>query len=419
MTSRAATAKPAATGRAQWGVLALAVALFLFLGLAYARVTPAWQAPDEPAQYNYVAHLADTGQLPVLEPGDYPDGKVPIGPQARPADISAFRYEGHQPPLFYALEAVVYKLRASVFALRALSVLLGAALLPALFLCARRVLPGRPWLALGVAAFAAFIPMHLSVAGSIENDSLADLVLTLLLLAFLAGWPAVALGALLGLAALTKVTIYLPAVLLGIAALLAVRRARLRWALTAGGVALAVCGWWFVRNGLTYGWADVTVQGRQAEVAASQAQTGVFGLSQLENFIATGFHSFWGQFGWMSIPLPERDYRVLIALTLVCGAGWLLLAWRRTWTMPARAWWGLGLTWAGTVGGLLIYNLKFVQPQGRYLFPALAPIAVFYVVGFAALFPRRAQPAAVLTLGLALAAFSAFVLRRDLVPAFR
>jgi len=413
--------------------LALTVAVFLSLALAYARATPAWQAPDEPAHYNYVAFLATTGQLPVLQPGDYPDGKVPIGPHVRLTDVSAFRYEAHQPPLFYGLEALVFKLHPTVFALRALSVLFGAALLPVAFLCARLALPGEPWLWLGIAAFAGFIPMHLFVAGAIENDSLADLVLSLLLLAYLARWPATLMGILLGLAALTKVTIYLPAILLGLAALLLARKWLLSRAGTAVAIAAAVSGWWFVRNGLTYGWPDIFAQGRQAQVAASQTQTGVFGGAQLENFIATGFHSFWGQFGWMSLPLPERDYRVLIAFTVACAAGWVVLAWRRltssTPPLPALAvhvgpgegwrWLGFGVAWAGTVVGLLIYNLKFVQPQGRYLFPALVPIAAFYVLGFAALFPHRAQVGAVAVLSLSLMAFSAYTLPHDLIPAFR
>ena len=43
------------------------------------------------------------------------------------------------------------------------------------------------------------------------------------------------------------------------------------------------------------------------------------------------------------------------------------------------------------VAGDLAYNLKFVQPQGRYLFPALIPIAVFYVCGFAFMFGGMAD----------------------------
>src|SRR5690242_18295108 len=114
-----------AAGRFIYLCLGLIVAAYLALALAYARATPAWQAPDEPAHFNYVAYLANRAELPVLEPGDYPAGQVPIGPRGRPADLSGFRYEAHQPPLFYALEAVVYKLRPSVFASRVLSILFG------------------------------------------------------------------------------------------------------------------------------------------------------------------------------------------------------------------------------------------------------------------------------------------------------
>ena len=35
------------------------------------RFTPAWQNPDEPAHYNYIAHIAEQGALPVLQSGDY------------------------------------------------------------------------------------------------------------------------------------------------------------------------------------------------------------------------------------------------------------------------------------------------------------------------------------------------------------
>ncbi len=387
-----------------YALLAGLTALFLVLGLAYARTTPAWQAPDEPAHYNYVAYLAEHAQLPILKPGDYPDGKIPIGPAVRPTDSSAFRYESHQPPLFYALAALVYKLHASLFAVRALSVLFGAALLPVAFLISREMWPAKPWLWLGIGAFAGFIPMHLFIAGAAENDTLADLVLSLVLLAYLRRWPV--MGLLFGLALLTKLTIYLPAAALF---LLALRRERVRGV----AIAIVVAAWWFTRNALVYGWTDPAIQIRQAQVAGSQTQTGDFGLSQLGTFVATSFHSFWGQFGWMGIPLPERDYYVLIALTLAVCVGWAI---RRK---APNNWLPLAIVFVGVLLEDLAYNLKFLQPQGRYLFPALVPIAVFYVLGFAALFPARLRPQAVAALSFALILFSAYTLQRVLVPAFR
>ncbi|HLY65044.1 MAG TPA: hypothetical protein VKU60_05880, partial [Chloroflexota bacterium] len=198
-------------------LLVLIVLLYLVLALAYARATPAWQAPDEPAHFNYVRELAETGDLPVLEPGAYPASVVPLAPSARPTDISAFQYEAHQPPLFYALAALAYKLNPSLFAVRALSVLFGALLLPVAFWCSRLSVPQCPWLWLAASAFVAFIPVQLFDAGSAENDTLGELITSLLLLVYLAlvsGWSSrwrwAMVGGLAGLAVLTKVNIYPP-----------------------------------------------------------------------------------------------------------------------------------------------------------------------------------------------------------------
>jgi hypothetical protein len=268
----------------------------------------------------------------------------------------------------------------------------------------------------------AFIPMQLFIAGSVENDTLSELVLSALLLAYLAivaGWEScwrwLVVGGLFGLALLTKTTIYLPAVLLALAALLW-RGRTVAAAGTTLAATVAVAGWWFVRNGLIYGWNDILVQGRQEQVAGSQVQTGVFGSAELVRFVTVSFRSFWGQFGWMSVPLPDRYYQVLGLLTLAAIVGLVALALRRHWPGTTFAWLGLALVLVGVVAGDLAYNLKFVQPQGRYLFPALVPIATVYILGISGLAPRRHAPVAVMTLCLLLALFAAFTLRHDLIP---
>ena len=42
----------------------------------------------------------------------------------------------------------------------------------------------------------------------------------------------------------------------------------------------------------------------------------------------------------------------------------------------------LGLSALGTLGVYVAYNLQFVQPQGRYLFPALPAISLAVAVGW-------------------------------------
>jgi hypothetical protein len=43
---------------------------YLLAGTLYALYTPDWQAPDEPAHYNYIRQLA-AGRFPDIRSGDY------------------------------------------------------------------------------------------------------------------------------------------------------------------------------------------------------------------------------------------------------------------------------------------------------------------------------------------------------------
>ncbi len=124
-------------------ILALILVVYFVLGALFAVRTPAWQAPDEPAHYNYVAYVAESGAFPVLHFGDYPSEYLEQIKTAKfPPDmpIASIRYESHQPPLYYVLAAGAYSLaRGSLLALRLLSVVLGAG-----SCCLAMRLPGAP-----------------------------------------------------------------------------------------------------------------------------------------------------------------------------------------------------------------------------------------------------------------------------------
>ncbi len=169
----------------------LLLLLYLTLGCLFAVNTPAWQAPDEPAHYNYVRYLAEKGAFPVLHMGDYPHAYLEQIKAAHfPPDMSIapIRYEFHQPPLYYALLAPVFALaHGSLLALRLASVALGAGIVSLAWLIGRRVFPGRPGPALGAAAFVAFLPQHLATVSQVGNDVLAELLFAAVLLV-LVGW---------------------------------------------------------------------------------------------------------------------------------------------------------------------------------------------------------------------------------------
>lgn len=523
--------------------LALAIILALYGGLAwgYALVTPPWNNPDEPAHFNYVAHIATTGTLPVLQVGDWDAAALERLKSTRFAggeSVAAIRYESWQPPLYYLAAAPVYALvqdRAlltRVRALRLFGVLLGGATLMVAYLVAREAFGrgkgGSAGAALAVPLVISGVPMFTAVSGAITNDVLANLmgaVLTLALLRLLASdRPAVgptarglsshraalALGALLGCGLLTKLTL---AMFVPLALAVVAYRALMPLAsqpIPASGSAdprataaaghrgtsaplggsspgwswvLPRLGWlmvglllpllpWLIRQGLIYGWDDLLATRRHDLVVVGQARFPGLSADYAWRWATTLFHSFWAQFGWMGIPVPDRYYwgwggLTLLALGgLVAGGAWgavrqaasaeragLLHASRYFVRRPPPAG-GTGKMWVGQedrgasrqtgagghhaiVGGqhlmpwfllvlvplgmlaeLLYYNLSFEQAQGRYLFPALTPLATLAVAGWSRLAPRPWRKVVPLLLGIALALVNGVVLLRVLTPAF-
>ncbi len=407
--------------------LTLIVAAYLLAGGLYAVVTPAWQAPDEPAHYNYVRSLAEDGRLPVLRPGDYPAAYLEQIKSARfpPAmSIDSIRYESWQPPLYYTLAMPIYWLAGgTLIPLRFLSVILGAGLVVAAYAAALTVYPGDTRLALGTAAFVAFVPMHLTMTASVNNDALADLLLALVMLRLMR-WTrganrhpydlAIA-GLLLGLGLITKATVYavaIPSAL--IALLLDERRAATlaRRALAIFGPALLLALPWYARNVALYGWPDLLGKLNHDAIVVGQLRTADY-LAQvgwaayLSDFATTSFHSFWGQFGWMAVPMDGRTYLALGLFSALATAG-LAIAARglllsapslRTERIVAFPFGEMGRDKVAWLAGLwviftllfiyLYYNLSFVQFQGRYLFPALVPIGLFATLGLREILSRQ------------------------------
>ncbi len=429
-------------------LLWLILLAYLGLATAYAVVTPPWQVPDEPAHYNYVRTLWETRAFPVLQPGDYPAAYLEeLKSQKWPADrpIDSLRYESHQPPLFYLLAAPVYglargldlTLRGSVVALRLISVVLGAGVVLLAYWISRLAAPEWPVVAVASAAFVAFLPMHLAMTAGINNDTLAELVLALLLLLCLGRLAGLApqrrfmlLGALLvGLALLTKTTIYLAAVALPAATELIAWWKRGRFGLAPVvsllGIiylgALLVAGWWFGRNSLVYGASDYLGWQRHDSIVVGQLTTGEwlaqFGAARgAQRALSTLFQSFWGVFGWLGAPFPYEVYWALYVVAALAVVGLLLYA-RRIGGWPRPAFWLLGVVIACALAGLVGYNLKFVQHQARYLFPALIPLAFFFTLGLREVWAREHERALLaLSSGalVALALYGLVVIRRGL-----
>ncbi len=462
--------------------LALLLAVYVWLGVGYAFDTPAWENPDEHAHYNFVADLVRTGQLPVMEQGAWDQGlleRLTASQFNPPERLDTIRYEAWQPPLYYVLAVPAYVLPRTeagrIRALRVFDVALGGMTVLVAYLAAREVLvrrplavaarispSARPWLALAVPAALVGIPMFTAMSAAINNDALANLfgaALTAALLWTLSARPtfrlATALGVLLALALLTKMTLAAFVLLVPVSLLIAALRAPDRPALSdnsllkktrgAGGsllakshtyarpltyaalslaVALALMSPWLLRQALTYGWTDLLAMRRHDAVVVDQPRAGGLTPDYLWHWSTVSFHSFWAQFGWMGVLVPDRLYWLWGIVTLLACAG--LLVWlvrgTRHWREDPLKWDPrpalLALICLGVLAVDLQHNLEFDQAQGRFVYPALLPISLFLVVGWATLLPARLRAPVCVLLAAGLIALNQYTLSHYLATAW-
>jgi 4-amino-4-deoxy-L-arabinose transferase-like glycosyltransferase len=407
---------------------------FFMLAAIYSVTTPIFEAPDELWHYPFVWHLARTGKLPVQDP----------------THLQLWKQEGSQPPLYYTLAALLtfsiptddlptliylnphadiglvssdgnanivvhtgregWPWQRSVLAIhisRFYSVLLSTGTVLAVYALGRILWPERHALALAAMTFVAFNPMFLFIAGSVNNDNLITLLAALtlwwLVRLIVAGrdepsfWQLAGLGVLGGLAALTKVS---GLGLLGLVGLtLMVWGARHRsWQTMilgnglVGLLAITIAGWWYWRNIALYGdWS-----GTDNMVAIMGARPVSPTIEQLLAEAPGLLRSFWGLFGYFSVPMPSPIYW-LLNLLLVIGLIGLLLAVlqrNRSIKLPPRLrqTWPILLGWMVLMSiGLLQWTLRTPATQGRLLFPALPALAILWATGWMNLMPRPWQ----------------------------
>ena len=436
--------------------LYLILIIFAVLGSLYAIYTPKWQAPDEPAHFNYIRNIAETGALPILQSGDYNQDYLEQIKAAKfppSMSIDAIRYESYQPPLYYLAATPVYLiargagLDATVIVLRLFSVALGMIVLLVAFNIVREIFPDDNLLVLATIGLMATVPMHIAVSASISNDMAAELVIILIL------WLAVKRiknsvtdkrfvilgGILFGAALLIKSTGYVTGAVLLIVAEIAWERSQkpevrsqnfFRLLIILFGVALIISSPMFLRNMLTYGITDPLGLARHDSVVIGQPTTAEmitqYGLNHiLFDYFAVTFKSFWAQFGWMGVLINDRIYVVLMLVSAIAVLGlvfYILRILRRRDLLASEQWWSLGLLallFVVGIGDYIGYNFKFFQLQGRYLFPAMISVAFFFIVGLREIIARDYQRIVFALMYVALLGLDVICLFLFIVPQLR
>jgi hypothetical protein len=450
------------------------IGLFALLAGLYSIVVPPFETPDEIWHYAFVQHLATGKGLPVSEP-DTP---------------ALWRQQGVQAPGYYlaaaALTAAIsqddfpaiygranphaaigqpdattnrnylihhadggWPWRGSILALhlaRFFSVLLGAVTLWATYRALALITDSR-WALIGT-VLVGFIPQFVFISAAASNDNAINALAALVLwrlVALVVAPPeprysrnalgfALALGSLLGLALLSKLSALGLVALTGLTLLLFAWRAR-SWrtlivsSLAVGLPALTIAGWWYGRNWALYrdplAWniwrANILLRLFPAEGRAVIAE-----LGSLER-------SFWGLFGWLNVPYPAWVYgafRVLeigLALGLLLHvARWLIALVRRN--RPPFDWrWAGGwllILWLGLLAFSWVRFMRIAPAaQGRYFFPAAPSLALLLILalgGYRLLrLPERAAQRVGWTIAAALLLLSVITPFWIIQPAYR
>lgn len=461
--------------RARRAVL-VCMALAAVNAVTWSMITPSFQTPDEIAHAGYVQYVAETGRVPrPLSPYTVPSTELELfargipfstagHPSWAPQDDRALRsvlsrplphkaergagYLATNPPLYYALDAIPYRLARStsllnrLWAMRLLSALLAALTVGFVFLFLRELTPGTPSAWVIGALVVAFQPLFAFIGGGVSNDNLLWTASAALLWALAralrrgltpAGGACIGTAVVVGLLAKGSMLGLLPGAVIGL--VLAVvrsprprRRTALAGLVVAVGVAVGLEALWLGLDHTLYDRAPAT---SATNLNSASFLTGPLIRGQLDYlwqfflprlpFMSDQFpgsyplwdvyfKDFIGRFGWVQYGFSPRVYWLVAAISAVLLALACVALVRGRATLRAR--WAELVFYltllAGIVGLVGVAGFRYRQgnpqvfEQARYLLPVVALYAALIVAAVRGAGRRWAPAAAAIVVLLAL-----------------
>lgn len=379
-----------------FGILGLVLVAFA-LRLIWAWILPYNSGPDEYMHVRYLSFLAAHRRMP--DPAEIL--------RARGGAYAATSPVPYLPALLTGgLLGASPNFSAHIFAPRLGMAAIGAATVWAAALAAREFFAELPWLTWGVPALMAAEPQFVFTGSYVNSDGVTNLAAVLVVWAWAVLWRKglsprrmIGLGAAAGLDLLSKPTGWGLLAVTPLLLVLAGRRHGLRLfdllkgCAPAAGVCAIMAGPFLVRNAVVlHGdivgsrtmWQVMRVLFPSQMRPSMAAQGKAFGYLWTHTpFLDLLYHSYWGLFGYMSLPMSECVYWLIgvpCFLALV-GTGFCMVGRRAT--EPSRE-----ILWVFALAIALDFGLSAwtswandFQPQGRYLFASLLPEATLMLVG--------------------------------------
>ncbi|MEI7691833.1 MAG: glycosyltransferase family 39 protein [Actinomycetes bacterium] len=381
-------------------VIAVQLAVIVAAGLATVLSLPKFTG-DERAHFSYLQSVAEQGRLPLLGPSLISpeveaiyQGTYPSPAKIDPATLglSGRSYEAFQPPLYYLLAAIPFRLagdnyvvKMRVMRLVGLGLLLAAALL--LWCLTVEVIndPGEaePYFAFALTAL--LWPGIVLRTVTISNSGLEFLIGIGLTLVLWRAWQRRSVGwligaaALLGFGLLTRLTIifFIPGLLICAVAVLrqAQISARTRWLAAAGVVAIPalMMAPWLLSNLDRYGSLTGSRIWRQQQEPSLNPDGIQYALSDIPSRLLVITRGLLPEEWWIELLSTLKRWvltTLMTALVVFAPLGVLSVrpSERRTQLLALLALpVGVGIIWMSYV--LLVINWDFFLP--RYLYPTI------------------------------------------------
>lgn len=375
----------------------------LILRIIFSYLIPDFTGNDEQAHLRYAQHILNEKKLPNLNnyTTENPTGN-----------------EYFQPPFYYALLAPLLTLNNNLSQLRIariVSIIIWTIGFYFAFKLTSIIKLPQPHNTV-VLTFLALLPTYIANSSTVNNDSLSITLAIATLLYFtsllskkLTLAKLLALSALISLTILTKITgvIFLPAAIwLIFYKAKGINKKILKNITFFLSLTILLTCWWFIYNFLTY----------QNYLGPIEASTSTFtnvppDAYKLYLILRGTFFTFWTAYGPANqIRLPLFTYMFLLVLTIFPIIGFCLSLYkvfRKKAKLPInKKYFYMLLIVLGTnIFLLLAFNLYQHQPLGRYLYPSLFSIALFWSMGLNIFLPKGIQkhlPTLVITLLLCL-----------------
>jgi len=378
-------------------LLSILLTAFSLLGSLYSFTTPIWEAPDEPAHYSYIAFLLEEHRIPRSANESLEFRQPPLYYLLAALTASPFRdhaqvvdcspnpefywASGKEPNACQPIAGCSWDTFRIIYLLRLFSTALGALTVWLTVKIGWECFPERREVGLLAGSLVAFNPQFLFIHGAVNNDSLCALLATSTIYFFLKTsrkrnprqLAALCLCCLLG--PFSKFYILPVTLVSSLGFLVPLARTFCKSERQSSTFASLLLG--FIGGGLAI---LGHVQGLfRPGFGIWLNATWPLKKLILWNLLTTQFRSFWGLFGWMTIPAPDWFYSFIILLGLIALAGLVKVQQKRLSRFQCRAMAYQALFVCTQELSMIL--LMSGEQQGRRLFVIIAPLAVLLGLG--------------------------------------